>query len=152
GTNWAQRQPAASPPSRLNSGMAYDLTRACTVLFGGGLGFGSFGDTWEWDGSNWTQRTPGPGPLPPPRDDAASVYDPIRARTVLFGGSGSNGVMLADTWEWDGTQWFHQTPATAPTPRSLHAMAFDSQRGRALLFGGSGGSGTLFGDTWQWDG
>src|SRR5262249_23125979 len=95
----------------------------------------------------WTQRISGP----PPRDNAASVYDPIRARTVLFGGSGI-GQTFADTWEWDGTHWLQLTPATAPTPRTTHALAFDSQRGRTLLFGGYNGSLTWFADTWQWDG
>src|SRR5262249_55126713 len=131
------------------SGMAYDLARGCTVLFGGQNPNGILGDTWEWNGSIWTQRVPSP----PPRDNAASVYDPIRARTLLFGGAdGSSGAALADTWEWDGTHWFPQTPATAPTPRLLHAMAFDSLRGRTVLFGGFDGNGTRFGDTWQWDG
>src|SRR5262249_58021983 len=122
GTNWAQRLPAASPPPRQDSGMAYDLACGCTVLFGGqNQNNGALGDTWEWNGSSWTQRVPSPAP----RDGAASVYDLTRARTVLFGGS--NGVMFADTWEWDGTHWFRQTTTTAPPPRSLPGMAFDSQ-------------------------
>ena len=33
--------------------MAFDSARKVTVLFGGG----SYnGDTWEWNGSAWTQR------------------------------------------------------------------------------------------------
>jgi hypothetical protein len=152
GTNWAQRLPAASPPSRQNSGLAYDLARGCTSLFAGQNQNGVLDDTWNWNGSNWTQQ---PAPNLLPRDNAALVYDPIRARTVLFGGSNAAGlptVPFADTWEWDGTHWFQQTPATSPTPRALHAMAFDSQRGRTLLFGGFDGNVTRFGDTWQWDG
>src|SRR5262249_33462326 len=96
---------------------------------------------------NWTQRMPGL------RDHAASVYDPIRARTVLFGGSRPLGPeVLADTWEWDGTLWFQQTPASSPPARCAHALAFDSQRGRTLLFGGFASAAIRFGDTWQWDG
>src|SRR5262249_49422621 len=44
GTNWAQRLPAASPPPRQNSGMAYDLARGCTVLFAG-MSLNHLGDT-----------------------------------------------------------------------------------------------------------
>jgi hypothetical protein len=148
GTNWAQRLPAVSPRSRQATAMAYDLAHGCTVLFAGlSLQNLYLGDTWEWNGSNWTQ----PGPLP--RDDAASVYDPIRARTVLFGGwQFASRLAFADTWEWDGSHWSQRTPATAPSPRTLHAMAFDSQRGRALLFGGFDGNSSSLADTWQWDG
>src|SRR5262249_50205256 len=88
-------------------------------------------------------------------DGAAMAFDPIRARTVLFGGADLGAVpalVFADTWEWDGTHWFQQTPARTPPPRTQHAMAFDSQRGRALLFGGSWRSLTWFGDPGQWDG
>jgi hypothetical protein len=153
GTNWVQRMPAASPPPQQFSGMAYDLPRACTVLFSGEeQGGAARGDTWEWNGSNWTQRAP--SPVPPPRN-AASVYDPIRSRTVLFGGQGvvgSNVVMFADTWEWDGVHWLQRATASSPPGRCSHALAFDSQRGRTLLFGGLDSQFTSIGDTWQWDG
>jgi len=63
---------------------------------------------------------------------------------VLVGGWG-----LADTWEWDGSQWVQRTPATSPPPRwGGHAMAYDSLRGRVVLFGGSNGYNSYLGDTW----
>jgi len=131
------------------SGMAYDLARGCTFLFGGSGNSSDLGDTWEWNGSNWRQRMLSP----PPRDDAASAYDPIRARTVLFGGDLDAPLSLfADTWEWDGVNWLQRAPASSPSARAGHAMAFDSQRGRTILFGGFDGIATRFGDTWQWDG
>lgn len=59
GTNWAQRSPAISPPARWSHTMVYDSVRDVTVLFGG-ISFDGgphyFGDTWEWNGTNWTQR------------------------------------------------------------------------------------------------
>ena len=33
----------------------YDAARVVTVLFGGHAATGPLGDTWEWDGTNWTQ-------------------------------------------------------------------------------------------------
>ena len=33
---------------------------------------------------------------------------------ALFGGLGSGGTFLADTWTWDGTDWTQQTPRPAP--------------------------------------
>ena len=35
--------------------MAYDAARGVTVLFGGYDGANYLGDTWEWNGTSWTQ-------------------------------------------------------------------------------------------------
>ena len=45
----------------------------------------------------------------------------------------SSGGRLADTWEWDGTDWAQRSPARSPTPRYGHAMAYDATRGRITL-------------------
>jgi len=129
---------ALQPSSRLYHAMAYDSARRVTVLFGGYCN----GDTWELDGTTWTQRAVS-GPTG--RAGHAMAYDAARGVTVLFGGCG-NG----DTWEWDGTTWT-QRSTTGPSPRWLHAMAYDSTRGVTVLFGGLAGS-SLKGDTWEWDG
>jgi hypothetical protein len=45
---------------------------------------------------------------PAKRAEHALVYDPVRQRTVLFGGHGgtwNSTTQLGDTWEWDGTSW-----------------------------------------------
>ncbi|MER3513473.1 MAG: hypothetical protein C4310_02960, partial [Chloroflexota bacterium] len=73
-------------------------------------------DTWEWNGTTWTQRTP--DPTPPPRRRHALTYDMARGAVVLFGGEGASG-LLNDTWEWDGLAWTQplaQTPTPTPTP------------------------------------
>jgi hypothetical protein len=67
---------------------------------------------------------------------------------VLFGGSDAAGNPLADTWEYDGTNWQQRFPLSFPPPRSQHAMAFDSARGVVVLFGGR----TDLADTWEYDG
>src|SRR5688500_2216562 len=78
---------------------------------------------------------------PGARGGHAVAYDAARRRTVLFGGAGSNGIALSDTWEWDGTRWTRSFPAQSPPPRSGCAMAYDSGRGRVVLFGGRADSG-----------
>src|SRR5262249_52840324 len=89
---------------------------------------------------------------PPARYGHALASDDIRNRTVLFGGSvGRNGVMLADTWEWDGVNWLQRAPASSPPARLQHALAFDIRRGRTVLFGGISSS-AMLADTWEWDG
>ncbi len=124
--------------------MVYDAARQRVVLFGGS----SLGDTWEWDGTNWSQKTP--NTVPSARSNHALAYDSARQRVVLFGGE-NNSVDFGDTWEWDGTNWTQKSPATAPLVRTYHALAFDSVRQRVVLFGGSY-YGSYLGDTWEWDG
>ncbi len=116
--------------------MAYDAVRQRTVLFGG-LGSGPLGDTWEWDGIDWTLRNPG-GTSPSPRVLHAMAYDPVRQRVVLFGGLDSSNPRLADTWEWDGAQWTQLLTETSPPGRKDHGLAYDGARQRLVLLGGSG--------------
>ena len=73
-------------------------------MFGGANGGTPLGQTWEWNGSNWTQRVVSG---PPPRSDAGMVYDSARKRIVLFGGrrGSPDNSDLGDTWEWDGASW-----------------------------------------------
>src|SRR5262249_58787461 len=126
GANWLQRLPAQSPPPRWAHALAYDAVHGRTVLFGGANSTfipSAYGDTWEWDGSNWFQRVTSPAPSA--RFLHALAYDSARGRTVLFAGIGAS-----DTWEWDGGTWTLRSPATNPAARSGHALAFDSLRRR----------------------
>ena len=80
--------------------MVYDTARQRVVLFGGvSAPIGSVNDTWEYDGTTWTQRTP--ASAPPAREYPAMAYDSTHQVTVLFGGFPS----LNDTWLWNGTTW-----------------------------------------------
>ena len=152
GATWAQTTPAASPARRICHGLAYDGARARIVLYGGREVEPSlFGraptlrDTWEYDGANWNQTATG-NQSPGPTWGAAMVHDPVRARSLLFGGT------LTQAWEFDGASW---TPvATAsPPPRQFLAFAHDLERRRSVVFGGRGPSnGQFLGDTWEFDG
>ncbi len=149
---WLLQSPTAHPSARGYSAMSYDAARARVVLFGGNRFAPSltlFGDTWEWDGSQWTERTPAHSPTA--RTSETMAYDVARQRTVLFGGwDGTND--LDDTWEWDGVDWVASTPAHRPPARDAHRMAYDSVRGCIVLFGGSTIASTRLNDTWEWDG
>ena len=126
--------------------MAYDATRGRVVLFGG-LDGNFRNDTWEWDGSTWSELSP-PG-SPSPRYGHAMAYNSVRGRVILFGGN--DGRDCDDTWEWDGSTWSELSPPGSPSPRSGHAMAYNSARGRIVLFGGWDGI-RRRNDTWEWDG
>ena len=128
--------------------MAYDAARQRVVLFGGSQSSGYLSDTWQWDGTNWTQAAPANSP--PARTLFAMTYDAARQRVVLFGGQSSG--YLGDTWRWDGANWTPATPTTGPAARAGHNMTYDATRQRVVLFGGTYGGLTMFGDHWEWDG
>lgn len=116
------------PSGRSLTAMASDTVRKRIVLFGGqGEDGGDIGDTWEWDGNQWTQQDV-VGPTA--RSAHAMAFDPQRGRTVLFGGQiGAR----PETWEWDGSKWL-QVAHIGPEARNLLAMAFNGRS--ILLFGG----------------
>jgi hypothetical protein len=124
--------------------MAYDAARGVTVLFGGGTASGGTSDTWEWNGTAWTQRAVSG---PSPRQSHAMVYDAVRGVSVLFGGVGDHGILSGETWEWNGTTWT-QRLGVGPSPRYGHAMSFDAARAQTVLFGGFDGS-VYFDETWE---
>lgn len=112
---------------------------------------GPLGDTWTWNGSNWSRVT---GAGPPARFDSAMAFDEAHGVAILFGGS----VLLDqfdDTWSWDGRAWSKLRPAHHPSARSGHTMAYDATRRQVILFGGGHGLGeraVVLDDTWAWDG
>ncbi|MCR9245607.1 MAG: hypothetical protein NXI31_11285 [bacterium] len=153
-SGWTARRTATTPLPRSDPGLAYDTSRARTVLFGGSWIVPALGDTWEFDGIDWTQRTPTTSP--PPRSLHGMTFDPAAGVAVLFGGFGASAlVILDDTWLWDGVNWRATNPATRPPARGGGRLAFDAATGQVLLFGGahiSPGLKTHFDDTWLWDG
>jgi hypothetical protein len=149
GAAWLDKTPAGTKPSaRSAHAMAFDASRARTVLFGGNTGTARLQDTWDWDGSAWVDKTPA-GTNPALRDGAMMAYDSARARVQMFGGD-TGTARLQDAWEWDGTTWVNKTPAgTKPPVRAFGAMAYDIAAGRALLYGGSDAANRN--DTWELD-
>ena len=151
---WTQLTPATSPSARTEAAMAY--WNGQVVLFGGtanGSGAGArFGDTWTWDGTNWTQAaTTGPSA----RFDHAMAADPVASDIKLFGGMTQALPSLSgytnDLWSWNGSAWSLVTTATAPSARRHHGMAFDTGRNALVMFGGTAGGSSNFADTWTWD-
>jgi len=94
--------------------MAYDSTRHVIVLFGGIGDSGHLADTWGWDGTDWTDKTPVSG-SPTPRRDTAMAFNSDRGVMVLFGGFGESEAQLNETWEWDGTNWTHRVTTDIPS-------------------------------------
>jgi len=159
GTTWTQRFPAVSPSPRVTN-MAYDPVTKNVVLFGGTNSYsaGLLGDTWTWDGvsQTWTQLSPSTSP---PARLGPLAYDPATASVVLFGGGiehppGGGGTAYGDTWNWNGTNWVQQFPASAPSARLGAALAYDPQIRALVLFGGAVGGDweNSSADSWTWNG
>jgi hypothetical protein len=117
-------------------GMAYDAARGQVVLFGGCCrGADYLGDTWTWDGTDWTKRRPAHSPRA--GEFIGMAYDAARGQVVLYGG---------DTWTWDGTDWTKVMPAHSPPGTPYWGMAYDAAREQVVLFGIDPPN------TWTWDG
>lgn len=155
GTGWQNVTSPTHPLPMVAHGLAHDVARDVTVLFGGVLRLNDGGsavgdDTWEWNGNDWTLRSP--PTRPGARYAHAMAYDTIRKRVVVFGGHLTTDP-TNETWEYDGETWTLRTPTHAPGPRVGSCMAYDPRRGVAVMFGGrSVYLGPSFSETWLWDG
>lgn len=118
-------------PSRAYPGVCFDSHRDRVVLYGG---TSDPHDTWEWDGSEWTQIFSDSIPQPP-RGRHGMAYDPIRQLSIVFGGLTGLTTTLNDTWAWNGTDWTQLDAGYVP-PRDEPGMAFDTVRGNIVMYGG----------------
>jgi hypothetical protein len=133
---------ADEPPS------TFDASAPALLLYSGD-GEDFFDDTWEWNGTSWTQRS-----VPQPDTaDGGSMGRSMHAmaqlgnQVVLYGGTANPGqVDLADTWTWNGIAWT-QLPIAGPPARNGHAMA--TLGDKIVMYGGCTGPLT---DTWTFDG
>jgi hypothetical protein len=143
GADWRRVSTATSPRARGLHAMAYDSSRGVVVLFGGTSGAGGgteFGDTWEYDGTDWTAAEP--ASLPPAMWEVSLVYDSARGVAVL--GGGMTGSVPVDTvWEFNGADW-SRSPAEPPAFFTGGRMAYDSRRHVTVLFN--------WPFTWEYDG
>jgi len=98
--------------------MVYDAARQRVVLFGGEDNLAVFADTWEWDGTNWIQRSPATSP--PTSRGSAMAYDLARQRIVKFGGT-----------SWNTVTWLYG-PLT-PAKAQVLGTACPGSRGRPIL-------------------
>ncbi len=141
---WTRRTPSGPVPApRFDAQLAFDPVRQVSVLFGGQSATSmNLGDTWEWNGTAWTQRTPIVSP--PARFGHGMALEPRRQRIVMFGGTAdADG---DDTWEWDGAgmgTWTQLGPAVVPTQRRGMGFAPDITGALISINGAGGGNGIV---------
>ncbi|MFN7966790.1 MAG: kelch repeat-containing protein [Acidobacteriota bacterium] len=152
GVAWTRITTTLSPSKRALCNATFDERRGRVVLFGGYDEDGGrfLDDTWEYDGTNWTQiLTPS---RPGRRWRAGMTYDSQRQVAVLFGGSRDGGIVYNDLWEYNGTSWTQRNPGTfRPSPRFAMGIAYDSVRRRTVIFGGATST-IQYDETWEWNG
>jgi hypothetical protein len=125
--------------------MAYDPIRGRVVMVPGPNVIGP--TTWEWDGSNWTERYAPANPAPYGQQDL--MWDSVGQRILML-----NGSSQATVWEWHPTDatWIRISIGCTPSLRGGAAVAFDSAKDQVVYFGGSFNPGTLVydQDLWRW--
>ncbi len=161
GTTWLLQNPSAMPSPREGAAMIYDPTAGNMVLFGGFAvnsvsvqgrwPTGTLGDTWTWDGTNWTQQTLSTAPRA--RGFAAATYGGAAGGGALVFGGSDGGLQFHDTWAWGNSQWTAKKLDPDPDPRRWYWMEEHAATGKVVLFSGFflGTTGRVP-DTWTWDG
>lgn len=142
GATWAKLAPAHKPPARRWAAMT--ALGSKLVLFGGVGAAGALGDTWEFDGTDWTQRaTPGTPGAPP---GGANVRLGTASATSVVALSTTSSAGPWQTWTWDGASWTDRT-ATAPSAFFSPLVASAGGTLRVVDFGAPGGL-----IVWDWSG
>ena len=161
GTAWKTKSPAHKPLARTDAAMAYDPSRGAVVLYGGhvqGREEGDIsGDTWAWDGADWTQIDVGPG-APGKRAGASLVTS--GSDVLLFGGHYVNVQYYGDAWTLDAKAWSRVDRPPTPDGRGNSAVAWNPTDASMIVYGGSGfnstagigAAGKPLADAWLWRG
>jgi hypothetical protein len=142
-----------TPPAQSGSVIAFDPLLDASIVFGGYLASGSASnETWELQGSNWTDLTPTLTVSPPARWEPALAYDPALGSIVLFGGRNMTQ-FLNDTWTFNASGWSPVRTPTAPSPRTA-SFTYDPSLSALFAYGGgiknlATGQWAYYGDTWE---
>ena len=146
--SWTHVTPAALPPCVNEGAMTWDPADQ-VVLYTGGVCSTSSGadESYEWDGTTWNKVTV---ILTANRLFGAGLaYDAARKNGVMFGGTGVDSVVNADTWIFSGSNWTTYNDSSRPDPRSLFAFTTDPVHQTIWMFGGTDGL-IAHTDLWQY--
>jgi len=157
-STWTVLTPSGNPPgARAYHSAIYDPVRDRMLVFGGWPGGNWYwydNDVWALslaDTLAWTPLAP-VGKLPPDRQHHSAIYDPVRDRMIVFGGSNASG-RLGDTWALSLMDtlpaWAElSSSGTPPSARDAHSAIYDPMRERMVVFGGQDASGARLNDVW----
>lgn len=140
-----------SPAAVVGGSVVYDPLDNYLVMFGGcsAVQCPAPAQTWKFSGGNWSVVPTGLS-QPPARSYASMAYDSKDGYVVLFGGWGTGGRPLNDTWAFIGGLWTNlSTPGPAPPAGGGASMTHDHGDAYLLLFGGGVNSSAPRALTWR---
>ncbi len=122
------------PRSRSGHALTIDTLRGRVTMFGGN-GSGPMSDTWDWNGTVWTQRSTG---VIPARQQMSAALEPLSSGFLIYGGNDSNAAspIFNETWVLIGNSWQRRGTPLSPPRVYDYAIAADLARGNIVLFGG----------------
>jgi len=159
---WTQLFPTGLPCGpRWGHSAIHDPLRDRMLVFGGYDGVGLCGDVWALSLSGrtqWQRLNVGWWVWPESRYDHSAIYDPVRDRMIVFGGSTGYGD-LCDVWslslgdaepQWTSISWTGDGPGYTHG----HAAIYDPVRDRMIVLGPPWGDlqawALSLGETPQW--
>ncbi|MDE1880382.1 MAG: hypothetical protein KGI89_07540 [Euryarchaeota archaeon] len=155
---WTNLTVPRLPPAVAEASMAFDASRAVSILFGGATAQNvALNTTWSYDSrtGQWTELAL--ARAPPARSGAGMAYDPVSGDLLLFGGylPAVPGAIFGDCWllpptgPWTPCPTMGQGPALWPAARLNPTLVSDPAMGGVVMYGGQNTTGS-FGDTWLW--
>jgi len=151
--DWTQIDTPNSPPARILPGAAFDPVRDRLVVFGGthvsadGKTVTPFHDTWEFDGTTWTQIG-GDGPAV---SKPILAYDVARGQVIMLGLDDKLATQMY-TYDSGAGSWTKAAPATLPPCVNEGALTWQSSNETVLYSGGVCSDSAASDDTYEWDG
>jgi cysteine-rich repeat protein len=147
-STWTKASPPSSPPGRARPAMAFSALRGAIVMFGGSGSGITYGDTWEYRSSGWSQLDTAAQPQGAADHTLTAVADAVAnggEKLVLVGGVTSTG-STDRIWELPGTSnvWTVLEATVTPNSHSLTQAVVDGS-GDLLTF-------ALDREMWAFDG
>lgn len=150
--HWFALAPTGSLPApRLEHSAIFDEGGDRMVIFGGSAPGGADG-AWSLSfhgRETWARLNSASEPSV--RSGHSTIYDPARARMVVYGGTPDGFGLFSEIWAMSlsgATTWTRLVTPDPPTGLSSgFSTIYDPVRERMLLFGGYGGG--FFNDVWE---
>ena len=142
---WSELTPAGTAPEpREYHAAVYDPVSERMVVFGG-LGSSYLGDAWALSLTGPPQWSPltTAGPQPGGRSGPSGLYDPVRRRMVVYGGTLDGFALVGEVWALSldaPSAWANLTPGVPPPGLRQHRAIYDPVRDRMVVFGGYDGN------------
>jgi len=141
GRGWKRIELESDTPVASVFALAYEPNQNYALGFLSGPG-----GTWRWDEHKWTRLYPDVEPSN--RGWSTIIYDASRNNFFIFGGI-SSGIMLDDTWIFNGQEWKEYTiRGVKPSARADMVLWYDPIREHVMLFGGYDNE-KYYNDTWE---